>query len=187
MVSMVLFSCGSNSTTSTTKTDTTKVEVSKPIEEELAIAHRHDDIEGVDNYSISKPLDVTEGKNGFTMMLWFKKPKDKIIYSGFAINATRVGSCHEDDILYVLFQDGTKIQLKQWNSFNCSGDVFLDLYHNQLNKLNKPIKALKLVNGRDYTEYSKTLTDDNDINYFINVIKVIESQKVIEVKEMPGY
>ena len=64
---------------------------------------------------------------------------------------------------------------------------FLDLYHNQLNKLNKPIKALKLVNGRDYTEYSKTLTDDNDINYFINVIKVIESQKVIEVKEMPGY
>ena len=187
MVSMVLFSCGSNSTSSTTKTDTTKEEVSKPIEEELTISHQHDEIEGKDYYSISKPLNLIDGKEGFSVNVFLKKTKDKVVYNGLAINATNVGSCQEDGILYVLFQDGTKTQLKQWNDFNCNGDIYLDLNRNEMKKLNKPIKAFKLVNGRDYTSYEKTLTDENDINYFINVFKAIENQKIIEVKELPTY
>ena len=187
MVSVTLFSCGSNSTTSTTETDTTKVEVSKPVEEELTIGHQHDEIEGKDYYGISKPLNLIDGKEGFSINVFFKKSKNEVVYSGLAINATNVGNCHEEDILYVLFQDGTKTQLKQWNDFNCDGNVYLDLYHKEMKKLNKPIKAFKLVNGRDYTSYEKTLTDENDINYFINVFKAIESQKIIEVKELPTY
>jgi hypothetical protein len=186
MVSVTLFSCGSNSTNSSTKTDITKAEVSKPIEE-LTIAHQRDEIEGSDYYSMSEPLFVKEGKDGFSMVLSLKQKQGKIVYNDIIVNASKIGSCHENTIIYVLFEDGTKTQLKQWNDFNCDGNVYLDLNHKELKKLNKPIKAIKLVNGRDYESFEKTFTEDFDKNYFVNVIKALENQKVIEVKELPTY
>jgi hypothetical protein len=182
-VSVSLFSCGKKSET-TSKSDSTKVE---SVKSELSIEHQHDEIEGKDYYLISKSLDVLDGNKGFTVSVMFKKPKDKISYWGVMINAKRMGICFEDATLYVLFQDGTKLQLKQWNDFNCDGDVFLDFNKTQLTKLNKPIKAIKLVNGRDFKSYEKTLTDDQDINYFINVLDALTNQRVEDVKELTGY
>lgn len=186
LVTMVIYSCGS-ATTETTKKDSVAITQVQTEVEELSIAHQHDEIEGKDYYGVSKPLNLVDGKEGFSINIFFKKQKDKVVYSGFAINASRVGACHENSVLYVLFQDGTKTQLKQWNDFNCDGDVYLDLYHTELKKLNKPIKGMKLVNGRDYTSYEKMFTEESDMNYFINVLKLIEKQNIVEVKEMPTY
>ena len=115
------------------------------------------------------------------------KPTKKLSYHGIAINANRFSGCQEDATLYVLFQDGTKLKLKQWNEFNCEGNVFLDFDKTALKKLAKPIKALKLVNGRDYEDFEKTLTEEEDINYFINVIDAINNKKIEDVKELTGY
>jgi len=184
-------SSASSSTSSTIKGEekivTAYAKSNSNLEEEITIAHQRDEIEGKDYYSVSKPLMVRDGKEGFSIMVSFKNKQGKIVYNGILVNAEKVGTCQEDGILYILFQDGTKKQMKQWNDFNCNGNVFLDLDRSELNKLNKPIKALKLVNGRDFTSFEKTFTENRDINYFINVIKALEAQKITEVEELPTY
>lgn len=183
------YSCSSSSTSSPEeeKVITAYAKPNPKADEEITIAHQRDEIEGKDYYSVSKPLMVRDGKEGFSIMVGFKNKQGKIVYNGIFVNAEKIGACQEDGILYILFQDGTKKQMKQWNDFNCDGNVFLDYDRTELNKLNKPIKALKMVNGRDYTSFEKTFTEESDINYFINVIKALESQKIIEVKELPSY
>ena len=183
VISVSLFSCGKKSDT-TSKSDSTVVE---SVQSDLSIQHQHDEIVDKHYYLISKPLDVLDGDKGFTVSVMFKKPKDKIVYNGVAVNANRLGVCVEDAVLYILFQDGTKLKLQQWNDFNCDGNVFLDFDKTELKKLAKPIKGIKLVNGRDFESYEKTLTDDEDINYFINVLDALTNQRVEDVKELSGY
>lgn len=180
------YSCGTSNaeTQNTTKTSEVKIDEKK---DELVVAHQRDEIEGSDYYSMSEPLFVKEGKDGFSIVLSLKQKQGKIVYNDIMVNASKVGACHENTIIYVLFEDGTKTQLKQWNDFNCDGNVYLDLNHKELKKLNKPMKAIKLVNGRDYESFEKTFTEDFDKNYFVNVIKALETQKIIEVKELPTY
>jgi hypothetical protein len=185
LTSLTIYSCSNTSATPNSKSETTKVEEVK--KEQITLAHQYDEIEGKDYYGISKPLILMQGKEGFNINIFAKKIKGKIVYSGLALNVQNVGSCHEEDILYVLFEDGTKEQFKQWNNFNCTGDVYLDLYHTQLEKFNKPIKGFKLVNGRTYDSYEKMLDNDDDKNWFVNVINAFKEQNIVEVKELPTY
>jgi hypothetical protein len=183
-VVVFLLSCGTKSKTTSNKSDSSVVETA---ETNLSIEHQHDEIEDKHYYAISKPLTVLDGNKGFTVSVFFKKPKEKIVYQGLAINSNRFGGCVEDAILYILFQDGTKLQVKQWNDFNCEGNIYLDFNKTELKKLNKPIKAVKLVNGRGYESFDKTFTDEQDVNYFTNVLDALNNQRVIEVKELTGY
>ena len=115
-------------------------------------------------------------KQGFWIRPSFKKKEDGLwYYDGLVGMANKVGYCHEEDYLIILFEDSSKVRVDMWNRFNCSGDIYLDWDKSIVNELKiKPIKSMRLVNGRSFDSYDITYTKKEDKNYFINVFKALD-------------
>jgi hypothetical protein len=148
----------------------------------LKIVKEVDVMEGKTYYYPNNKLLVSEdGKKGFLAYLSLSKDGEGFKYSGIVIKAAQIGSCHEKSYLTVLFDDDTKIKLMMWNDFNCEGKIYLDLYSKQLSELNKPIKTIRLTNGRTYDEFTMNITG-KDKYYFMDCISLINSQSFVEKK-----
>jgi hypothetical protein len=90
------------------------------------------------------------------------------------IGVSNIGNCFENDKIFILFEDGTKMEMTSWRDFNCKGDIGFDLHATMREKLSKPIKGIKFQNGRDYSSFEKMITDLNDKNYFVNVFSALD-------------
>ena len=145
------------------------------------IVHEHDVMEDKNYYSLKKHLLVSDdGKKGFIVDFYLGYKDNKVIYKGLTVTAAQIGSCHENDQLIVLFDDGTKETFSMWNKFNCSGDVYLDWNGSGINTLNKSVKAIRLSNGRTYDSYTKELTKPEDKQFFMNAISCIQKQDIVK-------
>ena len=147
------------------------------------IIHHHDVMNDKDYYSLDKDLLCsTDGKKGFILDFRLAKKGDKVEYRGISIMASQIGTCHEKDILIVLFDDSTKETFEMWNDFNCNGNVYMDWNKKAITTLNKPIKAIRLTNGRSYDSFTKEFTNPAEKNFFIDAINAINNQTTIEKK-----
>jgi len=115
-----------------------------------------------------------DGKTGFKITPSFKKENGKWKYDGLIVIST-IGRCFENDKVYIIFEDGSKFDMTSWRDFNCEGLQFFDLYGKFRDKLSKPMKGIKFVNGRDSSSFDKMFTDINDKNYFINAFKALDA------------
>jgi len=115
-----------------------------------------------------------DGKKGFFLYPSLAKKDGKWVYNTLSGKAAQIGNCYENETLYILFEDGTKKELNSWRDFNCKGDIGFDLYGKELNNLAKPIKGVKLVNGRTYDSFEYMFTKSEDRNFFINFIKALD-------------
>ena len=118
-------------------------------------------------------LVTQDGKKGFKFYLYFEKENDKWNYAGVDGIST-VGNCFENDKIYILFQDGSKLEMTSWRKFNCDGNIGFDLYGKFKDQLTKPIKGIKFQNGRTFESFEKIFTNSNDKNYFINAFKALD-------------
>ena len=147
------------------------------------IIHEHDIMSDKDYNLLDKNLLCSDdGKKGFVVDFWLKKKGDKVEYQGLMITAAQIGSCHEKDELIVLFDDGTKESFSMWNDFNCKGNVWMDWNKSGINTLNKSIKAIRLTNGRSYDSFTKEFKVPSEKNFFIDAIKAVNSQTIVEKK-----
>ena len=186
LVTIGFYSCDSSSTTPEEKEPKVVTAYAKPEPEMLSIAHMKDDVSGEEYRGMSRSLIAKEGKDGFGIQIVIKKKGDSYYADNIMMNVKGVGSCQEDNTVYFLFDDGTKEKLKMWNDFNCDGDAYFRLNESILAKLSKPIKTIRIENGRTFDTYDSNLTGQ-DKNYFIEVSEAIKNNKVIEVKEIPSY
>ena len=147
------------------------------------IIHEHDVMSDKDYYTLDKSLLCSDdGKKGFIVDFWLKKKGNKVEYQGLMITAAQIGSCHEKDEMIVLFDDGTKETFNMWNDFNCKGNVWMDWNKSGINTLNKSIKAIRLTNGRSYDSFTKEFKVESEKNFFIDAIKVVNNQTIVEKK-----
>ena len=115
-----------------------------------------------------------DGKRGFLLYTDFRKENGKWVYNGLSVKST-VGSCFENDEVYIIFEDGSKFDMTSWGDFKCEGMLYFDLNGKFRDKLSKPMKGIKFVNGRDFSSFEKMFTDINDKNYFINAFKALDA------------
>lgn len=116
-------------------------------------------------------------KTGFWVKLDFSKDGDSKLwkYEGLTAMASGLGTCHENDYLIILFDDGTKLRTNMWNKFNCDGDIYLDWDKELETALRtKPIKIVRLTNGRSFNSYEKEFSKAEDKNYFITFFKKLD-------------
>jgi hypothetical protein len=148
----------------------------------LRVTDKMDDTE---TYIVSRTLLVSnDDKHGFKIACSFKKKNGKVDYNGLSVISAGVGTCMEKDLLDILFEDGSKLHLVGFNNFNCKGYSFFDLGGRELPNLKKPIKAIRLTNGRDSGEkYTGDVTKKDDKEYFIHVQKAIDAQLIENYKE----
>lgn len=122
-------------------------------------------------------LALKSPKTGFWVKLDFSKDGDSKLwkYEGLTAMASGLGTCHENDYLLILFDDGTKLRTDMWNKFNCEGDIYLDWDKELETALRtKPIKIVRLTNGRSFDSYEKEYTKAEDKNYFITFFKKLD-------------
>lgn len=135
-----------------------------------------DEFTGKETLYMEKDLTITnDGKKGFRIYPLLRKENGVWIYGTIAGKAAGVGSCYENEKLYFIFDDGSKLELESWRDFNCVGEIGFDLQGHYKDELNKSIKAIKLVNGRSYDSFEKVLTKPEEKNYFVNFFKQLES------------
>jgi hypothetical protein len=84
----------------------------------------------------------------------------------------------EGNPLNIIFENGEKLELVNYNDFDCDGYNYfrVPVNKNQLNLLrNEPIKALRYQNKRDYQSFTvlENMTDEAS-NMFINVMREID-------------
>ena len=93
-----------------------------------------------------------------------KKKENKI--KGFSIIAQvygMKGCVDKGSTLDVIFEDGTKTQLVNWNDFSCEGTNYFDPSESQIQMFKKsPIKAMRYTNKRSYA--SITIKDNISVS-----------------------
>jgi hypothetical protein len=88
-----------------------------------------------------------------------------------------IGSCDENDVLIILFEDDTKITLTAWNKFNCEGNAYFDFSDSQLTELStKKVNTIRFSNGRSHESLTVTLKEDEK-DYFV---RAYSNQKIVE-------
>jgi hypothetical protein len=115
-------------------------------------------------------------KTGFLVKPKFTKGDSSVwVYKGLTVFVAGIGNCHEDDYLIIMFEDGTKVRTDMWNKFDCEGDVYMD-WDGELEKdlRTKPIKVVRLTNGRSFDSHEVVYTKVEDKNYFITYFKKLD-------------
>lgn len=120
-----------------------------------------------------------DGKKGFKITPLFDNRRGPASYDGLSVVSAGLGSCMENSELIFLFEDDTKVNTKSWNKFNCDGNSFFDYQKTLLDKLAKRVKAIRFTNGHGFDSYTHALPEE-DRNYFINVKKAVEEQRVVD-------
>lgn len=114
-------------------------------------------------------------RGGFLVKPDFRKTDSVWQYNGLTVLAAGIGGCHEDDFLIIMFEDGSKSRVNMWNSFNCSGDIYLDWDKELESDLRtKPIKIVRLTNGHSFDSHEVIYTKLEDKNYFITFFKKLD-------------
>jgi len=140
----------------------------------VKLTYEKDEFTGKEYLMTESDLLVTnDGKKGFKIYPTFTKENGKWKYDGLSGKST-IGSCFENDKIYIIFEDGSKFDMTSWRDFNCKGDVGFDLYGKFKDDLSKTMKGIKFQNGRDYSSFDKIFTNVNDKNYFINAFKALD-------------
>ena len=109
---------------------------------------------------------------GMVIMLFLKEENGKLLPSSLYLKVVGMGGCvDEGSTLDVIFENGEKTQLVNWNDFDCKGKNYFSLKNkNDLFK-NSKLKAIKYTNKRSYkTMVIKANMDEEGSSYIMNTL-----------------
>lgn len=78
-----------------------------------------------------------------------------------------------------MFEDSSKINLVNWNDFNCKGVCYFKLKRSDIETLSSK-KLLKITNGRTFESFTKKI-DIEDNDYFIQVAQALKNKNIKQV------
>lgn len=128
----------------------------------------------------SKIICSNEDKSiGFTLSAFIEQ---NLKVADLKVVMVKIGSCVEKNEMIILFDDDTKLTLKSWNDFNCSGDAWFKVSKKDIEQLStKKIKKVRLMNGRSFESYTGELdTDEQD--FFIRLFRMLNAGQTFEYK-----
>jgi hypothetical protein len=143
------------------------------------ITHHKDGMTNKEYYVASMRLICRKDeKVGFGIQPTFKNLRGKPSYTGLTVISKGIGTCVQNSELIFLFEDGTNLSTKSWNDFNCKGDSYFDLNSSLLNKIAKPLKAIRFTEGRSHASYTHEVPAE-DKNYFVDVKAALEQSLIM--------
>jgi hypothetical protein len=123
-----------------------------------------------------------ETKQGFNVSAFIDKEGDDLVIRDLDVNSAGIGNCVEGDELIILFEDGSKITLKSWNSFNCKGNSWFTISKSDSESLStKRINKIRFTNGRTFESLTGSVTESKK-DYFIQLFFAVNNKKVKPAK-----
>lgn len=123
----------------------------------------------------------SDGKKGFFLRVDWESKNGEVTYNGLTVKSAGIGTCNENDILYFLFDDDSKVKMTTWNKFNCEGNSYFDLYYKQFDEINsKKMKSIRFTNGRSFDSFTYDLTTAEQ-NFFIEAKKALVEKKFVPI------
>jgi hypothetical protein len=123
-----------------------------------------------------------ETKQGINISAFIDKEGENLVVRDLNVNSAGVGNCMEGDELIILFEDGSKITLKSWNSFNCKGNSWFTIGKSDEESLStKRINKIRLTNGRTFESLTGEV-DASKKDYFIQLFFAVNNKKVKPAK-----
>lgn len=113
---------------------------------------------------------------GMVMEVFLKNKKGKLNSGTVYLKAAGMKGCiDEGSTLIVMFENGEKTTLTNWNDFNCKGINYFSLSGKEDLFKNNKIKALKYTNKRTYESMviKNNITDDNK-THLMNLLLEID-------------
>lgn len=99
--------------------------------------------------------------------VYFKEgKKGNVEINSLMLSVFGLGCIEKGSELYIIFEDGEKIKLTNWNKFNCKGNFWCS-YEDDLNT--KKIKKVKITNKNNYESYVFDVSGKELSDFFVNV------------------
>lgn len=146
--------------------------------QKLSIKKEVDKMDDSEHYIASRSLKlISPTKKWFAIdPILAKNDSNKIECTGLYITYSGIGKCNENDVMDILFTDGKKLKIKAYNEFHCnnSSAFFVDKSNSlgetltDLSILNKPIKAIRFMNGKTFDNLTVNVTL-KDQSYFMEL------------------
>ena len=143
------------------------------------IKKQFDDVALTTYYLSSYELIVTnDKKTGAVLDTYIDQ---NFAFSMLTCKLVNLGTCAEDVELIIVFENGDRVRVESWNSFNCEGDAYFFLNKSDINKLSTlTISKIRVTNT--YTYDSITAPVDNP-RYFIQTFWAINNKKSVMYEE----
>jgi hypothetical protein len=151
----------------------------------LIIIRDVDDMTDKEYYYPSMELIVsnTEATIGMKMDALIRKKDNKLNATVLKIKMVNIGACNENNELILLFEDGTKIILNSFNSYNCEGNTWFNVTSEHINTLSsKKLSKVRITNGRTNDVFTGIVLDKLQ-DYYIRLYKDVKENKYFTYKE----
>ena len=145
------------------------------------VEHCIDEITSTEYYFPKHSLVLinSNDKEGFRITPNIKKSNDSLEIKSFILKQANIGSCQENDKLYIQFVDKEVITLESWKKFNCDGLAYFDIDDSTQEKIKTTkIATIRFKNGYSGEYYTHTLKPIES-TYFI---KFYSDNQIVEIK-----
>ena len=147
---------------------------------QVKIIQEYDDMaDKVYTFANSRIIIANEAKTiGFSVDVYFDDKCHMIEH--LVVIMTNIGGCNEKDKLTILFEDGQRMVLNNWNDFNCKGTCYFALNptnHRILTTV--PLYKIQIQNGRSFDTFTGEVPNKKK-NYFIDIAKLLSKQEFIK-------
>jgi len=127
------------------------------------------------------------GIHGLVLRIFFKEtgktsfnphPTPQTIFITMALEGL---GCVEYGFVIFLFKDGSKLQLSNWNDFDCEGAFYFTPSKEDWNELySKEINKIMVEDGRSHSSYTDIFPDSQYFIKFNKALKVPAIQNQLE-------
>lgn len=143
---------------------------------QITIEKHVDDMTDKVSYEASERFYVADNErsSGFAIDVVIDIDNGKLYSKGWIVTTADLGGCNEDNDLIILFEDGSRMNLKSFSKFNCDEVAFfyLDLQQ-EAYIATKRIKKMRFRNGYSYETYTAEVEVQD---YFIQLYDAIENE-----------
>lgn len=166
-----------------TKTDAQTKTIKKQ-KDSVVVVKQVDDMEDKSYYYPSRSIVIIDEtkKQGIRLSAFINSKTETLKLDDLELKMVGIGSCVENNILIIKFEDETKIELKSWNDFNCEGNAWFDIDKGEDDIVRlletKRISKIRVQNGRSYESFTAEVSPD-DADYFMQLIYAIDNNKVV--------
>ena len=118
-------------------------------------------------------IENDDNSNLISMYPYFRVIDGKLKFLELIINVKGIGCIEKDSEVILIFENGEKTSLSNWNKFNCSGSMFCSLTVNatELFKTTN-LSKFRITNKTNYK--SATVIEVKNKSFFKDIFKSLE-------------
>lgn len=115
----------------------------------------------------------TAGNKGCAISMSIRSSNGVLTAKSSIVQMAGLGKCNDNNTIIFLFENGEKISINSWNSFNCDATAYFNFSKANIKKMRtNPLSKIRITNGRSYDSYTAEIEYKN---YFIDFFKELDN------------